>query len=173
MKKIVWNNIVCVDTKEKVKSYSEYLATTHWKILRVKVANREKHFCQKCGVKVETNYHIHHTTYAHIGCERLDELMLLCSDCHEEIHVALRAKKNNEHKPPHKRKTCSNCYFSQLMTFTGANKRTVLWCNKKLFQCDDNLCTYYRRGAEKQITQKCKKQKKNKLNRKKQKKIKE
>ena len=56
-----------------------------------------------------------------------------------------------ENENTENKKSCFNCFYSQLMDFKGKKIKTVLWCNKKSFQCNNNICCYYKKGAEKII----------------------
>lgn len=141
----------CKDTNEYAETYDEYLATRHWRVLRVKVAKLRNYYCELCDKKIEVGYHIHHKTYKRLGDERLGDLMFLCENCHKEVHIALRAKKNNLKKPKRERKTCQNCFYSQIMVYKGKENRRVLWCNMKCFEPNNNLCSFYKRGVEKLV----------------------
>lgn len=154
-----YNPTTCKDTNEYAETYDEYLATRHWRSLRVKVAKIKNYRCELCDKKIEFGYHIHHKTYKRLGDERLGDLMFLCENCHKEVHIALRAKKNNAKKPKKERKTCYNCYYSQKVKYKGANGKTVLWCNMKYFEPKDNLCSFYKRGVEKATPKSSKKRK--------------
>ena len=82
----------CSDTKEKVKTYEEYLKTKHWRIKKMKklASFKKKHkvkkkFCECCGKK--STICLHHKTYERVGKERLSDLVYLCMKCHEETHI--------------------------------------------------------------------------------------
>lgn len=67
-------------------TYEEYLRTEHWKRTRRKALLRAGYQCQKCGA---TSYlEVHHVTYARLGAERPDDLIVLCRACHDYVHVA-------------------------------------------------------------------------------------
>ena len=150
---------ICKDTNEYAKTYEDYLSTRHWRALRVKVAKLRNHLCELCDKKIELGYHIHHKSYKRLGNERLGDLMFLCENCHKEVHIALRAKKNNLKKHKKEKKTCANCFYSQKVKYNGANGKTVLWCNMKYFSPKDNVCSFYKRGVEKSIPKKNKNKK--------------
>jgi len=77
--------VVHVGWEEQRKRYQEYL--THplspWHKLRAQVNARDKvcRVCAKSGMM-----DVHHLTYARIGQEPLDDLILLCRDCHAKMH---------------------------------------------------------------------------------------
>lgn len=92
------SKIYCEDTKEKVKGYKNYLQTEHWKNKRIKIAKQRGMKCEKCGKKIYEHeiYHIHHKTYKRIGNELDDDLMLLCPECHSDIHKKLKEEKERK-----------------------------------------------------------------------------
>jgi 5-methylcytosine-specific restriction endonuclease McrA len=79
-------------------SYSEYLSSNHWRELRTrfylsKLVNRINGcicctYCSKSGIKLN----LHHRTYKRLGKERLNDLVLICDDCHDRIHKAFKGK---------------------------------------------------------------------------------
>lgn len=131
--------------------YEKHLKTDKWENTRQLKAKEQNFICERCGVEVLKGFHIHHKTYKHLGNERLDELMFLCEDCHKSLHIALKAKKNNKKKNPSDRKACDSCFYSQLMKYKGKVNRTVLYCNKKLMECDNNICQHFKKGAKKRV----------------------
>lgn len=71
-------------TALKTIPYNEYLETDHWKILRIKKLKESGFQCQLC--KSKENLNVHHITYENRGCEKDEDLMVLCNECHMEIH---------------------------------------------------------------------------------------
>jgi len=64
-----------------------YLRSSKWTVLRTSVLIRDNSTCQSCGSK--NNLHIHHITYEKLGDERMEDLVTLCSICHQEVHDRL------------------------------------------------------------------------------------
>ncbi len=66
--------------------YEKYLKTKHWKKVRKLVFKRAKYKCEQCGNK--GILHPHHKTYRNRGNEHnyLEDIIVLCEDCHSEIH---------------------------------------------------------------------------------------
>ena len=75
-------------------SYKDYLKSEHWINLRKRFYNSKKVkrikevynkvLCEFCyGYE---NLNLHHRTYKRIGCERLDDLVIVCKECHYHIH---------------------------------------------------------------------------------------
>lgn len=71
--------------------YDEYLHTEHWQQMREKVFARKGRRCEKC-FSAEKELHVHHITYDRRGYEEIDDLMVLCDECHIAQH--------NKSKPP-------------------------------------------------------------------------
>lgn len=74
-----WRNI-----RNRKEKYQAYLCSREWGLLREDVHTRANGMCERC----ETNkgYAVHHLTYRRIYRERLEDLRLLCEDCHEFVH---------------------------------------------------------------------------------------
>lgn len=67
--------------------YKEYLQTFHWKRLRTKKLEEYSSRCQLCN---SSSYiQVHHRTYENLGNELLDDLTILCSNCHKKFHNKL------------------------------------------------------------------------------------
>lgn len=75
-------------------TYQQYLETRHWQQFRKKVFKKPEvqrllkkynHFvCQFC--EKERRLNVHHVTYIRLGHERLQDVYLICEDCHAQIH---------------------------------------------------------------------------------------
>jgi hypothetical protein len=70
----------------KAMEYKEFLQTPYWKDIsdyKKKMANNRCQLCNKKGV-----LHTHHRTYSIHGYEinNLDDLIVLCEDCHKKFH---------------------------------------------------------------------------------------
>ena len=79
---------------EKKEAYRQYLRSSQWKQIRVLVVERDK-VCQICLKKYGPGFHVHHITYDHIFREReyLEDLQLLCEDCHNALHIVINGLK--------------------------------------------------------------------------------
>lgn len=64
--------------------YTAYLRSQPWRLLRSAVIRRAKGVCERCGKWPIVN--IHHVTYERVGQERLEDLLGVCSQCHQELH---------------------------------------------------------------------------------------
>lgn len=69
--------------------YREYLGTLHWAERRRWALERARHRCAVCnarGFDPDVTLQVHHRTYKRLGCERVDDLTVLCDDCHAAHH---------------------------------------------------------------------------------------
>lgn len=73
----------------KKSEYAKYLQTDHWQQLRKEVIEATP-FCEKCEVPrwlsriaYDQDLHVHHLSYANLGCEDWLDLQVLCRYCHE------------------------------------------------------------------------------------------
>ena len=72
-----------IDTRRGM--YKLYLLTPRWKQLSALALDRDK-VCQQCG-KQTTTRHVYHIKYPEeLGNEPIEWLVVLCADCHAEIH---------------------------------------------------------------------------------------
>ena len=78
------------ETLDKLRSmpYSEYLKTKHWKSFRLKALKHHGKVCMMCGIKEVPYFHVHHLTYERLGCEEFKDVVVLCEECHNEVHRA-------------------------------------------------------------------------------------
>jgi transposase-like protein len=73
----------------KSMPYGEFLKTVYWKKIKDKKLREAKYKCAVCNSKLELN--VHHKTYSNHGKEHanLDDLVVLCSECHAIFHGKL------------------------------------------------------------------------------------
>lgn len=78
--------IVCADTGE-VCTGDKYLKSRHWKQVRKDIYCYRNGNCQKCHRHLMFGLsRVHHLNYDNMGSEKKTDLMLLCDECHAEIH---------------------------------------------------------------------------------------
>lgn len=66
--------------------YEEYLQTPHWRRTRDAALRRAGFSCSNSPCRERSNLQVHHRSYDRIGCERPDDLTVLCRRCHEGHH---------------------------------------------------------------------------------------
>ena len=64
------------------QNYRGYLKSEHWKTRRENFLKTNK-FCFCCGSIANI---VHHRNYGNLGKEKNRDLILVCRDCHSEIH---------------------------------------------------------------------------------------
>ena len=62
----------------------QYLNSMLWKIKRHQAIERAGARCEICDCSYYLD--VHHRTYENLGDEKPDDLMVLCRDCHTELH---------------------------------------------------------------------------------------
>jgi predicted HNH restriction endonuclease len=73
------------EPKSKKDEYTEYIASKKWKALRLQALARAGNKCEVCGFsKWSVQLEVHHKTYERFKNERLDDLLVVCSNCHKE-----------------------------------------------------------------------------------------
>jgi len=67
------------------RQYQKYLQSPEWKDRRKGILRRANGRCERCGDECD-RLHVHHLTYARLGCERDTDLLAICNRCHCEDH---------------------------------------------------------------------------------------
>jgi hypothetical protein len=73
-------------------TYLRYLRSDAWREKRRLVLERDGYRCHLWQQHVATE--VHHTTYAHLGHEPLEDLLSLCRACHQAITTVLRRERH-------------------------------------------------------------------------------
>lgn len=71
----------------RAMEYGQYLETRHWREISGHMRWYAGNRCQLCGTTGTLN--VHHNSYARKGCERPEDLVVLCRECHEKHHGIL------------------------------------------------------------------------------------
>jgi hypothetical protein len=66
-------------------SYAEYLLTPEWKATKAAALSWARYRCQLCNENGQ-ELHVHHRVYIRRGCERLEDLLVLCGPHHAQVH---------------------------------------------------------------------------------------
>lgn len=68
--------------------YTSYMASARWAQKRAWKLEAVGHRCEKCGQsKYSGVLDVHHLTYDRLGHERLEDLQVLCKQCHEGADI--------------------------------------------------------------------------------------
>jgi len=62
----------------------KYLHSGKWREKKRLIHQRDRNRCQQCGTT--NNLEVHHIFYLSLGDEPLEDLVLVCRKCHQEIH---------------------------------------------------------------------------------------
>ena len=97
--------------KQEKRQYAEYLVSEHWKKLRAAKIAESGRICFYC----KSTYHIqvHHMRYRSSWEDaELEDLVVVCEDCHRKIHAGKIKTTPSKKKKAKKRKTVAKICFS-------------------------------------------------------------
>lgn len=75
---------------------TKYLFSAHWREFRTWVLEAQKqrlsrNICERCpsdmNEKTVRELHVHHKTYERLGEERIEDIEILCRECHDKGHL--------------------------------------------------------------------------------------
>tara|TARA_R110000868_G_scaffold285682_2_gene546136 strand:- start:2653 stop:3003 length:351 start_codon:yes stop_codon:yes gene_type:complete len=69
---------------QKKHDYEKYLMSSEWAKKRMQTMDRDNWKCVICGNEAEV---VHHLTYERIFNESLNDLVSLCTECHQREHL--------------------------------------------------------------------------------------
>ena len=79
--------------KNSIK-YKEYMESHAWSDIREAMLRKAGYKCFKC--KSVHNLQVHHRQYEkEFGTENSNDLMVVCDECHNSLHMDLEFFKNN------------------------------------------------------------------------------
>lgn len=64
--------------------YANYMNSARWTAFREVALARAKRRCRACSSP--DDLHVHHLTYERLGNERLEDVVVLCENCHDIVH---------------------------------------------------------------------------------------
>jgi hypothetical protein len=81
-----------IERRLAAMEYRMFLKTPYWAAVGALVLYRQP-TCQLCGSMHKRN--VHHKTYSHRGSEwrHLEDLAVVCEDCHKTVHLEAAARK--------------------------------------------------------------------------------
>ena len=71
--------------ESRVLNYRDYLSNEHWQNRRVRALELAGYRCQQCGIG-GCRLEVHHRNYDRLWHELDSDLIVLCSNCHAQIH---------------------------------------------------------------------------------------
>lgn len=77
--------MIRVQVPESEHWYDDYLSSDHWQDIRQLALERAQHRCVTCNSS--KSLHVHHRNYSRLGNERIEDLTVLCADCHALFHA--------------------------------------------------------------------------------------
>jgi hypothetical protein len=75
-------------------TYRDYLSSGHWQSIK-EAYRRNRQLPQHCIGCKNLRFELHHRSYVRIGHELVGDLIPLCRECHEKVHVYMK-----EHNTP-------------------------------------------------------------------------
>lgn len=97
------------------REYTDYLKSEAWAKRRAAVLKRANGRCEGCLEKPATQ--VHHLSYAHVFHEFLFELVAICDECHDRIHL------DDDNETESSVHPCGMCRWAD-------EERGRWWCNR-------------------------------------------
>lgn len=94
-RKTVINYVLGTPEDDRTRYYSDYTNSPIWKYVSSVIKLVRNYTCEECGKRSNpAHLVVHHMSYAHLGSElnHLDDLAVLCTDCHMKVHGVRRKK---------------------------------------------------------------------------------
>ena len=89
--RIKWDYIPPIESRPHLgnmfmsaKDKQLYMRSDQWKSLKSQVLTIQNNQCKLCGSSYDL--HLHHLTYERLGDEKMSDLAVLCSQCHQLQH---------------------------------------------------------------------------------------
>lgn len=71
--------------------YKDYMLSPEWQDFREYALEAADYLCKFCERSPpEVTLQVHHLHYATLGHESLDDVLVVCRDCHQRIHAQRR-----------------------------------------------------------------------------------
>lgn len=71
--------------------YQRYINSPEWAAVRIRYwASKLPKSCYACRRPRHPGMHLHHRTYKNLGAERLRDIVPMCQECHELVHLVQR-----------------------------------------------------------------------------------
>lgn len=72
--------LMFISAKDKL----EYMQSEKWRALKLSRLRIAQHKCESCGST--HNLHLHHITYERLTQERIEDVVIVCEECHQRQH---------------------------------------------------------------------------------------
>lgn len=72
--------------------YKKYMCSDEWRSKCEEVFSIRGRRCEACGS--QKSIEVHHKTYGNLGYEPLDDLSVVCKNCHKKIHKLAKKTKD-------------------------------------------------------------------------------
>lgn len=76
--------------------YYTYIRSVQWKAVRHEYLRRTGWKCENCHIR--NSRVLHHLNYDRLGYEQPEDLIALCSECHERMHAWPRMNADNDNQ---------------------------------------------------------------------------
>ena len=76
------------------RHYKAYIASPEWAAKRKEALEHHGRYCRGCGT--QRHLQVHHRTYEQLGREPIDDLVVLCTVCHQGVHALTRTGRTLE-----------------------------------------------------------------------------
>lgn len=73
--------------KLRALPHDQYLRSVHWQAFRAVILKERGRCCEICGQRYGP-IDVHHLTYERKGCERREDVIVLCRKHHDEAHAS-------------------------------------------------------------------------------------
>jgi hypothetical protein len=96
-KQDLFGNIYAEERKTPEQEYKDYINSAPWRKLRKAKIVQAGEKCERCGLsKWSVKLEVHHKNYKHFKNERMEELEVLCPDCHSKADDERREEENSD-----------------------------------------------------------------------------
>jgi len=123
--------------------YDKYMKSDMWCRKREHfLENKKDRCCEVCGK--ENANQVHHRTYQRIRLEKMNDLTLLCRECHEKFHNIVPSSKMSKAGSSNGQHNCAMCYkatskkadIKALFEYRGEK----VMCGRCVEIFDEDLC---------------------------------
>ncbi len=86
-----------IEEKSPEDKYDEYINSAAWKRKRLARLEVSGYKCENCGIsKFSARLEVHHKSYDNFGHESIEELIVLCPECHADADEQREIEREND-----------------------------------------------------------------------------